>query len=378
MTSWPSLSAAETVAKLRASGTVTDVEPAFDSHDDGTRELRWMAIRVLTLERSLRAMVESNEAILESLERCFSEIGHQEDRLSPRIERLEADAVELASQLAATKHDVLSGRLEYQDETSRYDGRFAEVLELAHDAKLLAAQAHVSVEVTANKADDLIIDLRGIEATLEATVGTAEVLVERSELARQDADVSRDLADRVAELTQDVDHLSTAVFLLGEVSDQSLLAKRVEKVESRVDRAQVAARRELDALVDEVHAARELAKEADTTAQKAKDRADYAATSGDELRADFDVESREVRVELEVGSERIDRALESMKLDSLKSEIRESLATLTRLVSEDLDVDIEASEPGVDDRYLDRWARHLRVHRELQQQRAENPHFGRQ
>ena len=129
MTSWPSLSAAETVAKLRASGTVTDVEPAFDSHDDGTRELRWMAIRVLTLERSLRAMVESNEAILESLERCFSEIGHQEDRLSPRIERLEADAVELASQLAATKHDVLSGRLEYQDETSRYDGRFAEVLE---------------------------------------------------------------------------------------------------------------------------------------------------------------------------------------------------------------------------------------------------------
>ena len=62
-----------------------------------TKETRWMSVRVLALEQTLRKSVDTNEVVYTSLERSYDELRQQEERVSPRLAQLEADRHHAAS-----------------------------------------------------------------------------------------------------------------------------------------------------------------------------------------------------------------------------------------------------------------------------------------
>ena len=194
------------------------------------KEARWMNIRVVALEQSLKQAVDGNEAIFESLERCFSEVQQFEDRVAPRLTQLETNEIDVNSRLTSLNQEVLSARRDSQVAATEFDGWVAEILGLLHEAKLMAVQARSSADVTSDKTDQMVIDLRDVTATIEESVETTEELIEQVKVAADDSTAQRQvLLDRFAGFEADFEDLSAEV-----ASEFELSAERATKAHDRL------------------------------------------------------------------------------------------------------------------------------------------------
>ncbi len=306
------------------------------------KESRWMGVRVLTLEQTLKKSREENQALSDYLQICFDEIRSQDDRLSPRLAALEAETRALSSRASKVDVDAIELRQDTNEALSKIDALAAELFELIYDAKSLAVQASGNAEAVALQADELVVDLREahehvrlldnrtqtISHELEETVEAAELIVsgladaaEASTMAQAAAENARVHAEGVAGLSDE----------LRDELERRTTALRKE-IANKVGSVKNAGRDELDLeLEEDVKNVMELAEEVRVLAEKAKARADYAADSSDEVRADLDLQAEELR-QLDERS----AALRS-DLDKRTSALRNDLQKRTDALRVDVD-----------------------------------------
>lgn len=303
------------------------------------KEARWLGVRVLTLEQTLKKSRDENKALAEYLQLCFDEIRSQDDRLSPRLATMESEVLALASRSSRGDVENIELRRELSEALAKIDALSVELFELIYDAKSVAVQARGSADAVAVQADEMVVDIReahqqvllledrtsSISSELEETVEAAEYLVsglsdaaEVSALAHAVAEQARLSAEGMSEeLRADLDRRTEA---LREEIDR--------KAAGRIELSGDAAERLLEGELKDVI---ELAEEVRVLAEKAKSRADYAADSTDELRADFDEHADDLR-DLEERS-----ATLRSDLDKRTNALRNDLSKRTGKLRADLD-----------------------------------------
>lgn len=263
------------------------------------KEARWMGVRVLTLEQTLKKCRDENKALSEYLQLCFDEIRSQDDRLSPRLAAVEAEMLALSSRASRTDIENIELRQETREAISKIDSLETELFELIYEAKSVAVQARGSADAVAVQADEIVLDLReaheqvvklegrtsSISIELEETIEAAEFLVS----GLTDAASASVRAHAVAEEARA--HAVDASGLSDELrADLERRTKALRKEISRkAETEDVTALEEADRALEEgLKSATELAEEVRVLAEKAADRADYAAESSDEIRADLE------------------------------------------------------------------------------------------
>lgn len=332
------------------------------------KETRWMGVRVLTLEQTLKKSRDENKALSEYLQLCFDEIRSQDDRLSPRLAAVEAETLLLASRASQLDIDNLELRQETREVISKIDSLSYELFELIYDAKSVAVEARGSADAVAVQADELVLDLReahehvmklegrtsSISIELEDTIEAAELLV--SGLA--DAAVASVQAQKLAEEAR-VD-AADAAGLSGELRadlERRTAALRKEMSRKATSEELVALEEADRALEEALKNTSELTEEARVLAEKARDRAEYAADSSDELRADLDERTSALQDDIDGKS---GSPHDPAAVRELRSEVAESLEALRSRVDERLNGYVVRNvEAAGDGKQRKRWHAHL-------------------
>ena len=381
--SWPGLSEGRALAKSRGSGSTEEVPPVPSAPQGLTtiddivhrleaadqerlalkKQMHRTGVRVLALEQSIRGAVDRNDEIIELMERCLRELRTQEDRLASEVAKLAGD-VQAVGELAAFAGERVTSVEERARETGERVGALAGEVE---DSVLLAKSAK----------DAVVARGRG-----EAIDGRVDSAI---------AELSRDVDVRVAEVDERVTEVGSRL-AAAEARLKVRLAKiavELNATHERVNRGVAALTAELSSSRDsaehglgevarEAHVAAGLARRAQTAAREAKEQVSEAS-------ADAEVAYNEIQRRLtsaldrldglEVQTERANYVIDSVRIETLREEINASLSAMRRFFSERIDGQFDDDGDPLD-RYRDRWEEHLRVHRELQQQRSENPVVG--
>jgi len=199
---------------------------------DATRTARWLNVRVLTLEHALRASEEESEALEERLSYYAEAIHEQELRLSTRLAQIEQDLIA------------------QRDDTSRSSREISALREARIEASEKLEELAYSLVVATGQAEQLALSSR---TTAEA---------------------------RFAEMQQEL-------VAVGDTSAADELAIRLAEIESVVEE-------ELARFAEELSEAAEEAGEVRVLAEKATDKAGYAADTADALQAELEAEAKKL------------------------------------------------------------------------------------
>lgn len=202
--------------------------------DNSDQDLRWLNVRVLSLEAALADSRAEASVLSDYIELCVQMIKNQDERLSEQQQILQEAVDELAGRSSRNEQDLLDLRSSHNASSERADLAATEFLELATTANMLAAKVGNRAELNAEETEllrqrILVVDeevriaterladeLRDAERFVqEATVRLEAELRDADEEIRVMAEKATDRADfsvdTVAGLQADLDKASALV-----------------------------------------------------------------------------------------------------------------------------------------------------------------------
>jgi len=285
--------------------------------------------RVQTLEESLGKANDASQAMLESLEICFADIRTQESRLSPRLEKLEEEAAEFASQIAKTNEDVLSAA--QANESLSEDAISARAQSQRMKSELTDRVATLStdfdevrerVAALSEGAEHSTVEIAAISEELSAAVQELADSQRAATDIATDLQAARDVEERLeSRLDSKFDRMSQAVTTVAAAVTSS--SREVKQLAAELSDVRDVTAREIGGLADEVQATAELS-------ASALEAADSHLVAADLAR------------DLEAAVEQTRAARE--RLETEMSTVSDGLAAQSRLVAGVADSNAEIGE----------------------------------
>ena len=291
---------------------------------EASKTARWLNVRVMVLEQALRVSETQAEELALQLSLCVEDLRDQDERVAARLSQIERDMLEHRADRSHTAQEIIELREARGDASARLEQLALSLVVATEQAEALA--------LTSQRA--AVSRLSEIEGELQGLATRGEEVAALAKVARSRADVSVEASELVVEG-------------LGEVADSLIITRQSEAVLStRLTDTEA----EFAEFADELREIVEEGGEVRVIAEKAYDKASYAADSADAVQAELDAETEKIkdRLKLKASKAAVESAVNSVhvELEAEAEEIRKSLdrkASKAAIESVRGEIDVEAA-----------------------------------
>ena len=317
-------------AELDAPTDATDADDAPE-HRAASTDVRWMKVRLMTLEKALDESRSEAQTLTEYVELCFDVIQSQDDRNNESQKKIRAEIERLISHNGRHDRELFELRANQNASRERMDALAAELLELAHRTGDLAAKARSSADMTAEETESLALELR------EASKQTRALATKAKDRAQLTAEEAKHAAAELRQANKDAKkEAQEAARKMREANEEARkiaedAAKRADEVGLTTAELREANEKTRELAADATKRAQETQKEAEKAAKglreankEAKHLAELAAKRADEIAADVELAAKRAD-EAELTTAELREATEKNRDAALES--REIAAT---------------------------------------------------